>query len=576
MKKTYLNCIHLCGALLGFSAVALAGAGLQTYSPEPPPRPVLLLDYYHHSKPQTEVGNFLKTGGWATNVGRYGYNDFGHSNTLDGLFTLLEEDYALHTLEEPFSEKVLEQADIAFIFGPDSPDLVPGAEAISDQEIENLTAFVESGGSLILMINSGGHSTEKFEEKQLGKLFEIFGLRWNDDDTKYSDIFLEPGHHAFYDQPVAHYGAGCTFDILDHARDPKILLEVYEDEGYPGHEVRGPGIVQVKYGAGKVIAVGDTGSWGVGNLARPWAENERFLKQLFWHARPDQGLRPATYRKGQSLNYRAEIANLVVIPAKNSLNEKIEQPHTRLYQPREKTKIPYLETTADLQLNCVEVSPDGDAHWTLDLKDFRRFEKPLDTGASETPDAQWKTSPLGEMVHAQFSSNPAQWIGPDLEALFAFIPFEGARVGDRWNKEYPLRIVPVQATDLPPNRVLDTEVTYLRDETYQDRPCRVFRTSYYDWLENSGITAEDLLPEEYVKKLGGPDHRFFLPRGGKLLVQIDQWIDRKSGVVRKVRLQTNLTAWIEDTTEPDYVSNGDIDNNMVTVLSHIAKYRLQP
>jgi len=572
MRKMHLSLFTLiltCGALT--SSAVTAG---EPFTPALPDRPVLLLDYYHHAKPDTKVGNFLKTGGWATNVGRYGYNDFAHSNSFDGLFALLEEDYALHPIEEPFSGELLANADIALIFGPDSPELVPGAPVLSDREIANLTKFVREGGSLILMINSGGHSTEKFEEKQLGKLFKTFGLSWNSDDTKYSDIFLDPGHHAFYDQPVAHYGAGCTFNILDNAQDPKVLLDVYEDEGYPGHEVRGPGIVQVRYGKGKVIAVGDTGSWGIGNLARPWAENERFLKQLFWHARPDQGVRSPQFEKGQSLKYRAEIANLIVMPVRNSLNEKVEQPHTRHYQPRKKTNIPYLETSADLILECVTVDSGGMADWNLKIRNFKRFDREVDLG-SASPHAQWNTSALGEVVHTKFLNDAAQWIGPDVHTLFAFIPFEGARIGDRWNKLYPLRVVPVQGTDLPPNRIKEAEVTYLRDETYQGRPCRMFRTTYYDWLNELDVTAEDLLPEENLKQLGEPDHKFYFPRGGKLLYNLEQWIDRETGEVRKARAQTNLVAWIQDKTEPDYVSNGDIDDNMVTVLSHVAKYVLE-
>ncbi len=249
------------------------------YSPEPMQHLRLLFDYYHHSLPATPVGSHLVTGSYLNSIGRYGWDDFVHSNTFDPVYIALEKEFSVSMSRQPFSGKLLTQTDAVVIMNPDNPKILLSARVISDEEISLLRKFVNNGGSLMVMVNSGGaaRESESFENVQLRKLVRGFGLDWNDDDTHYSNNLIPQGHPHFYDVPLFHYGAGCTLQILPDASAPEVLLNVYSEESYTDRNVRGPGIIMVRPGRGKFILVGDVGTW-TANLSRPWADNERILK----------------------------------------------------------------------------------------------------------------------------------------------------------------------------------------------------------------------------------------------------------------------------------------------------------
>src|SRR5690554_1083228 len=61
------------------------------YSPEPFEPYNILFDYYHHSLPSTKVGNYITTGSWVDDKGRYGWDDFVHTNTFDPVYIALEK-----------------------------------------------------------------------------------------------------------------------------------------------------------------------------------------------------------------------------------------------------------------------------------------------------------------------------------------------------------------------------------------------------------------------------------------------------------------------------------------------------
>ena len=93
---------------LGIVATVTSG---QPFTPETPPRPEVLMDYYHHSKPGLQIGRFVRTGEFTSNLGRYGMDDFSHPNSFDPLFLALEKEFAFYIHEEPFTAQNLENMD---------------------------------------------------------------------------------------------------------------------------------------------------------------------------------------------------------------------------------------------------------------------------------------------------------------------------------------------------------------------------------------------------------------------------------------------------------------------------------
>jgi len=569
MQRSVYHVLLLLAMLLPVGVAPAQGeTGLRFYTPDPAPRPRVLMDYYHHAKPQTEIGNLMVTGDWATNLGRYGINDFHHPNGFDSPIQALEEEFALVLHEKPFTAETLAGADIVWIFTPDSKELSPDAILISDQEIDALESFVRAGGSLVLMVNSH-HKTEKFDHVQFKKLFRRFGLDWNKDDTKYVDIRVGPSHPYFYDIDIFHYGAGCTLEYLPSDLKRRTLLHVHGDVG--DEHVQGPGISLVRCGEGKVMACGDTGSWG-GNMCRPWAENHRFLVQMFRWAKRDTGIRPPAYRPGQQFKYRMTTARAVVMPRWNSLNN-LAQPDFKLFVPREKTRVPYLESYADVQLTCTGFNDSGVKGFAVRVANWKRFDEPVKNAVDQP--VEMKTNRQGAMIRVTSPKGPLQKLAPDLPHLLAFIPNDGVRVGDRWNKILRLPINPVRGVDPAPVRPVQTEMCYVRDEEVHGRPCRLIMTSGVEWLSELGISIEDLLPEDEVDRWAGPHYKFFAPRGGRFEFKREQWIDRETGIVVRARIQSRFVAWIRDLNKPVGKTKADIDNNMVTLSSQDTIFELQ-
>lgn len=575
MGFLFMQTIHADGnSLKGRIADETPGSvtdGIISYSLQPVQPLKVLFDYYHHSLPSLKVGSYLVTGNYEDAVGRYGWDDFVHSNTFDPVFIALEKEYIISMSRQPFSKRLLSQTDAVVIMNPDNPRLLPSAKLISDEEISFLQQFVKDGGSLMVMVNSGGaaRASESFESVQLRKLVRSFGLDWNDDDTNYSDNFLTQGHPYFYDVLNFHYGAGCTLQILPEANQPEVLLNVSSQPEYTDRDVKGPGIVMVRSGKGKFILVGDVGTW-TANMARPWAENERILKQLFRYLKPNRQVVPFQLATGKSLEYEVTAVGLQGIPVANSLSQ-IDKPHYRLFMPRERTKMPYFEASALIKLISTEQTKDQANKLEAKVIGFRWFDE--QPGNDNNQYINFTASRQGKVSGMEVTGHDAQWLAPDVSVLIPLLPVDGLRPGDRWESIESLRIPIVRGSDLAPVKELPIEITYVCDTKLEKKDCRLLRSSGEIWLDELGVKIEDLLPEEEVRRVGGPHYRFFAPHEGKLLFKREQWVDPQAGIVLKARYQTRVFTWVQDTNKPTSTAPGKSD--IVMSLAYTVTFKLR-
>ncbi|MCW5548394.1 MAG: hypothetical protein KIT44_05475 [Opitutaceae bacterium] len=555
------------------TVLASSGAGSdrgQPFSPEPPPRPKVLLDYYHRLKPDTRVGNFILTGGYLNSIGRYRTDDFSHTNSYDSFAHALESEFALLFHERPIDEAALRDVDILVINNPEDPQHVPGAPLISDEEIAAILAFVGNGGSLIVMLNSVGAAEENFESVQFRKLLNLLGVDWNSDNTHYSDIPISARHGYFYDIKLFHYGAGCTLRFLPHALAPEVWLEVKEDVTFP--EVRGAGIVKVRYGRGKVLVVGDGGSWGGGNMSRPWADNRRFLAQLFRHSKPSRDVPMPSYPVGQTLLYDTAFTQLNVVPSRMPLAGAM-QPGFKYFEPRPRTRIPYSETVGTLRVVCVDIAPDGVRSLAVTPAEFHQFDQPIPSREDDAIKLQ--VTRQGSILGIAGEGELSRWLAPSISPLVAFIPNDAIRVGDRWEKIQHLRVNAFRGADTSVTRPVEVEMLYLRDEIIDGRPCRVIRSQTEQWLPDIAVQPADFLPDEFVHQRGGEELVYMASRGGKLLFRMDQWVDRESSMVIKARSQSRLLVWLHPPAGPTGVTTAEKDSSMITSIAHVAEFKLR-
>jgi hypothetical protein len=418
------------------------------------------------------------------------------------------------------------------------------------------------------MVNSH-HPTEKFDQKQMAKLFNRFGLSWNENDTDYSDIPIGEHHPWFYDIGQFHYGAGCTLNVESNV-DAEVLLRVRGDVGH--RDVKGPGIVLVRHGQGKVIAVGDTGSWGA-NLSRPWTDNKRFLQQLFAHAKRDQGVSFPDYTAGEAHDYKMRMADVRVIPTENTLKETVGQPAFRTFHPRERTQIPYLETYANLSMTMKRESDQGVRNFRVDVNDLRRF----DTRSNLAQDAHISltTNRLGAVADFSASERPLQWLAADTQALLAFVPHNGIRPGDRWRKQVSLKIPPIRGVGLAAIREAELQFQYVGDQTLGERTCRKIMAMEAIPFDELSLRASDILPPHLTRGVNEGRYELRNGDGGRLLVKHQQWIDKETSQVVKARVQKRYIVWMTDGLNPAGPTNADIDGKNIVVASQDIRFDLK-
>ena len=542
------------------------------FSAEPVKPMRILFDYYHHTRPNTKVGKHLITGSWSAGAGRYGWDDFVHSNTFDPVFTALEKEHYITIGGGSFKKSSLSKQDAILIINPDNPKVVPEVPVITDTEISNLQDFVKKGGSLMVMINSGGPErvAEDFESVQLRKLVRSFGLDWNDNDTHYSDVPMEKNHPYFYDVPMFHYGSGCTLNILPEAQKPVILMQVASDAGYPDRNIKGPGIIQVSMGKGKFILVGDAGSW-TGNMSRPWADNELILKQLFRYLKSDQKVSPPVYPIGETLHYDVAIGGLQAIPIGNSISQFPKETY-KLYYPRPITGMPYLEGTGVIALKNTGKTENQASKMEAKISNFKWFDS-----LATTVDQQinFVASRQGKVMEIDVKGKIANWLAVDIPSIVALLPVDGVRPGDRWESIESLRVPILQGTDLAPIRPIIMEISYVRDTVMNGKLCRFLRSSAEIWVKDLNIKVEDFLPKEENNHVGGSYYEFFHERGGKVLYRREQWVEASTGIVVKAKTQTRMITWIRDLRTTIKSNNAEKDFNMLISLAQAVTFTLK-
>jgi hypothetical protein len=325
----------------------------------------------------------------------------------------------------------------------------------------------------------------------------------------------------------------------------------------------------VRPGRGKFILVGDVGTW-TANLSRPWADNEHILKQLFRYLKPDTGVTPPQLQPGKSWQYEVTIAGLQGIPVANSLSQ-VSKPHYRLFTPRPITNMPFFEASASLQLTCKEQTKEMASVLEAKITDFRWFDEDPENHGDQyiylTAGRQGKVSGL------EAHGYNAQWLAPDVPVIIALLPVDGLRPGDCWESLESLRIPIIRGSDLAPVKPFTMDITYVCDTQLGDKNCRLLRSSGEIWLNELGVPLEDLLPEEEVRRIGGPHYQYVDKRGGKLLFKREQWVDQNTGIVLKARIQTRVFTWVQDTNKP--VSTAPGKSDIVMSLAHIVTFKLK-
>lgn len=205
------------------------------------PRKVAAVDGWHNREPQPHYA-------WD---GAYQGGFSGLGQMLQGLGA------ELRTVREPFTGKSLAGLDLLIVVDPDTPAESSSPNLITDSEVAATAAWVEAGGTLVLLGNDPGNA----EFARLNALARRFGIEFLEkkhaDGEGKSKLTLATTNTAWFTPGLKFYAVDVA-PLQVSASNAEMLLS----------ERSTPILVSVPAGRGRVVALGD-----------PWLYNEYLYTQ---------------------------------------------------------------------------------------------------------------------------------------------------------------------------------------------------------------------------------------------------------------------------------------------------------
>jgi hypothetical protein len=227
------------------------------------------------------------------------FNAAGETRYLpDGTFqqvlSRLREQFIVRIHQLPLTSETLAGVNVVLIANP-SDKAVPGHQApnhVSARDIDALTAFVETGGGLIVMGNQENHN---LEVANLNKLLAHFGLQFTNLYTDAKKLVLPRETPIIGGLRWAYYTGNLVEIKPGHTARPQALVKNDLDQKpVKGlRDQRGALLALAEPGRGRVAVVTDSG-WltddalnekGIGDVAIKGQDNfEIFLRLATWAA----------------------------------------------------------------------------------------------------------------------------------------------------------------------------------------------------------------------------------------------------------------------------------------------------
>ena len=237
---------------------------------------------------QTAKPVLLYSRTWNAEEGETRYQPDG---TYSGILAKLRTSFEIRVSADPVTVASLAGVAVILISNP-SDKAVEGHPAPRHQGAEDraiLTAFVKSGGGLILMGNQENHNLETVETN---RLLAEFGLRWEDRYTDIKGIALPAETPVIGGLKWGYYSGNTLVLDPDHSAKPQAL--VTNDLKVPvlGGQRNESGVLLATAtpGAGRVVVVTDAG-WianavlegkGIGGIVVPGDDNVEIFRRLAW------------------------------------------------------------------------------------------------------------------------------------------------------------------------------------------------------------------------------------------------------------------------------------------------------
>ena len=496
--------------MLSFLSVFLLGTG--AYYAKSAPRQdkqVVLFDLYHHQPIKQKImEGRLEMGGLDSPIGKYLLDDRAHGNGYPLFRLLLSDEFTFRNLTEPITPEILDAVNILVLINPDSKDYLETAHLLSDDEIRAVTEFVRAGGGLFVTVNSWS-KRETFELPQTNKLLRHFGIEFERTWTSHYKCPVPDDSPFLFNVSALLYGGGCTIKVLEHAPGVRVdvILEAIEEEVKRGDDYLkrpeevplglGPIITLSHYGKGRVIAVGDSGTWAHDDLVMD-AQNLEILKQLISLLRtPGMNLEYKPPR-GRERQYKGELIRFIAA-ASSDLLAFLSQPaqvRTESTPPKSYFR-EFLYDYLDFELkrSTGEKNVRGDTRTSFQLHRLQEGTR-LNSGNSE-----FYLAPKGQVVRRTIRAESPEG-GDLLNALMdgASVTFSDPliEVGGAWDNDIWVKVLPLEMGRQNPAR-RKVKAQHLLEQIEERQGVRCAKIVTYGLLDLREVSLSELVSTETLQ-----------------------------------------------------------------------------
>ena len=272
LQVPWPSCLLSCALLL----LAITGNALLAADSAAKPKPVLLYSLHYNAE---------------------GENRYSPDGVYKEVLQRLRADFDVRVHSQPLTSKTLADVKLLFIANPNDKAFAanPLPPHVSPSDIETLTAFVRSGGGLILMENQENHNLEVADSN---KLLACFGIQATNLYTDAKQLLLPKQTPVIGGLRWAYYTGNSLLLDSKHSAKPRALVtnDLYQKPIKGPRDAAGVLLAVAEPGKGRVAVATDSGwvcGWafsgeGIGGVSIKEQDNWEIFRRLArWAAHVD-------------------------------------------------------------------------------------------------------------------------------------------------------------------------------------------------------------------------------------------------------------------------------------------------
>lgn len=466
---------------------------------------------------------------------------------------LIADKFKIEISRQPLSSELLQGVAAYLLICP--AGLAHGGRAnLTENEATILEEFVAQGGSLILIANSISEpGKEGFDLVGLNLIAQKFGVRFLARQTDTISIPIPNDHPLFDGVRDIIYGNGTTLEILPSAEPAtQILLESHSPRAL------GPVAVLATHRKGKVLVIGDAGSFGNAHIFRSDIGQAQGLQQMIYGLLPDGPVPRYGWHEGMQL--KVHLKQEQIISGYPEFMQIFDLPRpvgTAIYSSGMRSLDLAAGTVAAGKKDFVSVVSQREAVFNLAIgsSDGRGFKvdwrdgqyslsaKLLPSGRLVAPGI-----PTGDELIAWQSVLLNEAVGAPLKAY--------AQPGDQWLADGMIGLPQAQLTMLPRLVPVSSPYRFDGESIYEGKACYLF--SRVTRLEGRNWTPADLVAPEYAMQFHA--HEIEIQAGGQLAIA-KYWIGKASLLPVHTEITVSAAFWWRDPRFPaKYTGTHDSKN----------------